>query len=140
MINSIADFFIHHNLFLPTEREMATPTQNPVQNPTTAVVPAQQPPMPSPAVLVQAAKLAMAQDKPILLDYFTESATEKAFVGEDPETKEQMLVKSAEEFTSLIQKMYKVGTDYIIMTENSIYIISGLVKKRKIQASSLRSD
>ena len=120
---------------------MAAPTQNPTQTPTqivTSVVPAA--PMPSPAVLVQAAKLAMAQDKPILLDYFTESATEKAFVGEDPETKEQMLVKSAEEFTSLIQKMYKVGTDYIIMTENSIYIVSGLVKKRKIQASSLRSE
>lgn len=116
-------------------------SQTSAQNPTsTAVVPAQQPPMPSPAVLVQAAKLAMAQDKPILLDYFTESATDKAFVGEDPETKEQMLVKSADEFTSLVQKMYRVGTDYIIMTENSIYIVSGLVKKRKIQASSLRSD
>jgi hypothetical protein len=102
------------------------------------VVPAA--PAPSPAVLVQAAKLAMAQDKPILLDYFMDSATDKAFVGEDAETKEQMLVKSSDEFTSLIQKMYKVGNDYIIMTENSIYITSGLMKKRKIQASSLRHD
>jgi hypothetical protein len=113
------------------------PTQNPTQT-VTSIVPAAA--VPSPAVLVQAAKLAMAQDKPILLDYFADSATDKAFVGEDPETKEQMLVKSAEEFTSLVQKMYKVGTDYIIMTENSIYIVSGLIKKRKIQASSLRQD
>ena len=134
-----AYFLFNHNLFLPTEREMSAP--NPTQNPTqtvTSIVPAAA--VPSPAVLVQAAKLAMAQDKPILLDYFADSATDKAFVGEDPETKEQMLVKSAEEFTSLVQKMYKVGTDYIIMTENSIYIVSGLIKKRKIQASSLRQD
>ena len=121
---------------------MSAPVQNPTQNPAQVVsstVPAG-PAMPSPAVLVQAAKLAMAQDKPILLDYFADSATDKAFVGEDPETKEKMLVKSADEFTSLIQKMYVVGTDYIIMTENSIYITSGLMKKRKIQANSLRQD
>jgi hypothetical protein len=119
---------------------MSAPTPNPTQTPTTAAPAAQQQPMPSPAVLIQAAKLAMAQDKPILLDYFMDSATDKAFVGMDPETNEQMLVKSADEFTSLIQKMYKVGNDYIIMTENSIYITSGLMKKRKIQASSLRND
>ena len=109
------------------------------QNPTTiSTLPPT--PAPSPAVLIQAAKLAMAQDKPILLDYYMDSATEKAFVGEDPDTKEKMLVKSADEFTSLIQKMYAVGTDYIIMTENSIYITSGAMKKRKIQASSLRHE
>ena len=134
----IAYFLLHHNLFLPTEREMSAQAPPSTQTVTT-VVPAT-PAMPSPAVLVQAAKLAMAQDKPILLDYFADSATNKAFVGEDPETKEQMLVKSAEEFTSLIQKMYKVGSDYIIMTENSIYITSGLMQKRKIQANSLRQD
>ena len=95
---------------------------------------------PAPAVLVQAAKLALAQDKPILLDYFVETATGKAFMGEDGETKEKMLVKSSDEFTSLIQKVYKVGDDYIIMTENSIYLCSGKIQKRKIQANSLRQE
>lgn len=97
-------------------------------------------PMPSPAVLVQAAKLAIAQDKPIQMDYFVDTATGKAFMGEDETTKEKMLVKSPEEFTSLIQKVYKVSEDYIIMTENSIYIASGKIQKRRIQASSLKSD
>jgi hypothetical protein len=96
--------------------------------------------MPNPAVLFQAAKLAMAQDKPIMLDYYADTATKKAFLGEDKDTQEKMLVKSAEEFTSLIQKTYKVGEDYIVMTENSIYIVSGNLERRRIQANSLRSE
>ena len=97
-------------------------------------------PAPSPAVLLQAAKLAMSQDKPILLDYYAETNSGSAFMGEDGETKEKMLVKSAEEFTSLIQKTYKVGEDYIVMTENSIYVVSGKLQKRRIQANSLRNE
>jgi len=95
---------------------------------------------PNASALLQAAKLAMAQDKPIQLDYYAETASGKAFMGEDAETKEKMLVKSAEEFTSLIQKVYKVAEDYIIMTENSIYLVSGRVQKRRIQANSLKND
>ena len=96
--------------------------------------------LPGTSVLLQAAKLAIAQDKPIQLDYYAESVTGKAFIGEDSETKEKMLVKSSEEFTSHIQKVYGVGEDYIVMTENSIYIVSGKTQKRRIQPNSLRSD
>lgn len=96
--------------------------------------------LPDPNTLMQAAKLAIMQDKPILLDYFADSTSGKAFVGQDAETHEKMLVKSAEEFTSLIQKTFKVGKDYIIMTENSIYIVSGEIKARKIHANTLRED
>jgi len=99
-----------------------------------------QTPLPSPAVLLQAAKLAMAQDNPIRLDYYAETANGTAFMGEDAETKDKMLVKSAEEFTSLIQKTYKVGEDYIVLTENSVYVVSGKLQKRKIQANSLHND
>jgi hypothetical protein len=93
---------------------------------------------PSAQVLVHAAKLAMEQDKPILLDYYSDTANGKAFLGEDQETKEKMLIKSNEEFTSLVQKVYKVQEDYIIMTENSIYLASGKIQKRRIQAPALR--
>jgi len=96
--------------------------------------------LPSPAVLVQAAKLALAHDNPIRLDYYVETSNGSAFMGEDAETKDKMLVKSAEEFTSLIQKTYKVGDDYIVMTENSIYVVNGKLQKRKIQANSLRNE
>ena len=82
----------------------------------------------------------MAQDKPIQLDYYSDTLSGKAFMGEDSESKEKMLVKSAEEFTSFIQKVYKVQEDYIVMTENSIYVVSGKVQKRGIKAAAMRGD
>ena len=96
--------------------------------------------LPSPAALVQAAKLALTHDNPIRLDYYVETSNGSAFMGEDGETKEKMLVKSAEEFTSMIQKTYKVGEDYLVLTENSIYIVSGKLQKRRIQANSLLKE
>ena len=96
--------------------------------------------IPSVQLLVQAAKLAIQQDKPIQLDYYVDTHTGKAFMGEDQETKEKMLVKSNDEFTSLIQKVYKVQEEYIIITENSIYLVSGKIQKRRIQAPALRDS
>lgn len=96
--------------------------------------------LPHATTLLQAARLAIQQDKPIQLDYFVETATNRAFIGEDPETKEKVLVKSREEFTSLVSKMYKVGEDFLIMTENSIYIVSGKIQKRRVNLSSLQGD
>ncbi len=117
---------------------MSTPAPPASAQPTTgSPAPA---PLPQANVLLQAAKLAIAQDKPILLDYYVDTITGKAFMGEDKDTEEKMLVKSAEEFTSLIQKTYKVGDEYIVMTENSIYIVSGKLTKRRIQANSLRQE
>lgn len=106
---------------------------NPSTSPSTEAVP-------SAATLVSAAKLAIQKDMPIQLDYFVDSADGKAFLGEDATSGDKMLVKNSEEFTSHIQKIYKAGDDFIIMTENSIYLVSGKIQKRKIQASNLRSE
>ena len=95
---------------------------------------------PSIQLLAQAAKLAIQQDKPIQLDYYVDTFNQKAFMGEDQDTKEKMLVKSNDEFTSLIQKVYKVGEEFIIVTENSIYLVSGKIQKRRIQAPALRDS
>jgi hypothetical protein len=118
------------------------PSNTVVANPPTVPVvatPHPSNPVPAAATLMNAAKLAIQKDMAIQLDYFVESATGTAFLGEDAQTNEKMLVKNAEEYTSHIQKIYKAGDDFIIMTENSIYIVSGKIQKRKIQASSLRS-
>ena len=114
---------------------MSTPAQ-PVSSPSLPNLPN----LPNPSTLLQASKLAIAEDKPIHLDYFVDTTTGKAYMGEDAETKEKMLVKSTEEFTSLIKKVYKVAEDYIVMTENSIYIVSGKIQRRRIQASSLSNE
>ena len=88
--------------------------------------------IPAEKTLVHAARIAVEQDKPILLDYYNDTKNAKAFLGEDPDTKERILVKNAEEYTSPIQKIFKAATDYIVMTENSIYIVSGAIKKKVI--------
>jgi hypothetical protein len=75
--------------------------------------------------------LAIVEDKPIMLDHWTASVDKKALVGVR-ETGEKLLVKSAEEYTSPIAKFYKSGTEYIIITENSIYLVSSDIPTRKI--------
>ena len=96
--------------------------------------------VPTATALVQAARLGIQQDKPIQLDYYVDSAISKAFLGEDAETKERVLIKSKEEFTSLVQKVYKVDEDILILTENSIYLVNGKIQKRKINLAALHSD
>jgi hypothetical protein len=93
---------------------------------------------PSPQTLQQAAKIAMEQDRAIMLDYYQQTTNGTAFLGEDPDTKERILVKSKEEFTSLIKKLYKVGEDFIILTENSLYIVSGKIQKKRVNLASLQ--
>jgi hypothetical protein len=95
-------------------------------------------PIPAAATLLQAAKLAIEQDRAIMLDYYVDTCSAKAFLGEDPSTNERILVKSKDEFTSLIRKLYKVGDDFIILTENSLYVVSGKIQKRKVNLASLQ--
>jgi hypothetical protein len=87
--------------------------------------------LPSDVTLKHAAKLAIVEDKPILLDYWTASLDKKALVGVK-ESGEKLLVKSEDEYTSPIAKFYKSSTEYIIITENSIYLVSSDIPTRKI--------
>jgi hypothetical protein len=87
--------------------------------------------MPESTTMQNAIKLAISEDKPILLDYWTSSIEKTALVGVR-ETKEKLLVKSTDEYTSPIQKIYKVGADFIIMTENSIYLVCASIPTKRI--------
>ena len=87
--------------------------------------------LPSDITLKHAAKLGIVEDKPIMLDYWSVSLDKKALVGVK-ETGEKLLVKSEDEYTSPIAKFYKSGTEYIILTENSIYIVSSDIPTKKI--------
>ena len=87
--------------------------------------------LPSDTTMKHAAKLAIVDDKPILLDYWSASLDKKALVGVK-ENGEKLLVKSEDEYTSPIAKFYKTGTEYIIITENSIYLVSSDIPTRKI--------
>jgi hypothetical protein len=99
--------------------------------------PAINPDVPNEKVLVHAAKIAVEQDKPILLDYYRDTRLGTAFLGQDKETKEEILVKNPDEFTSPVIKKFKVKDDYIFVTENSVYIVSGATKKKEISTAGM---
>ena len=79
-------------------------------------------------------KLSISDDKPIMLDYWTDSLEKKVLIGVKKESEEKLLVKNAEEYTSPISKIYKVAGCYIICTENSIYLVSADIPTKHINA------
>lgn len=87
--------------------------------------------LPSDVTLQHCTKLAIVEDKPIMLDYWSDSCDKEALIGVR-ETGEKLLVRNAEEYTSPIAKIYKVETEFIIMTENSIYIVSSEIPTKRI--------
>jgi len=87
--------------------------------------------LPCDEVMQHAAKLALVDDKPILLDYWTCSCDKNALIGVR-DNEEKLLVKSEDEYTSPISKIFKVNEEYIIVTENSIYIVSANIPTKRI--------
>ena len=79
--------------------------------------------LPSGTTLQHCAKLSIVEDKPIMFDYWTSSCDKEILIGVR-ENGEKLLVKSEEEYTSPVSKIYKVEGEYIIITENSIYVVS----------------
>ena len=86
--------------------------------------------LPDSTTLQHASKLAIVEDKPIMFDYWTNSLEKTVIIGVN-DNQEKLLVKSEEEYTSPVSKIYKVSSEYIIVTENSIYLVdSGITTKR----------
>ena len=85
--------------------------------------------IPSDKTLNSAAKLSIKYDKPILLDYYNDSINSKACIGLC-NNNDKIIIKSKDEYTSPIQNIFKVDSDYISITENSIYLHM-LILKRK---------
>lgn len=81
--------------------------------------------------LQHASKIAMVGDKPIMLDYWTSSCDKQVLIG-IRESGEKLLVKSEDEYTSPVSKIYKVETEYIIVTENSIYVVSSDIPTKRV--------
>ena len=93
--------------------------------------------IPSATVMVQAAKIATEQDRPIYLDYYADSITKKCCIGvQGNNTK--MLVKSDTEYTSPIETIMRIKEEktWIILTENSLYVVSADIPVKRIMSSS----
>ena len=87
--------------------------------------------MPNNMALQHAWKLAIVEDKEIKSDYWTDSLDKKIIIGVK-EDNEKLLVKSEDEYTSPISKIYKVEGEYLIVTENSIYLVSSEIESSRI--------
>jgi hypothetical protein len=92
--------------------------------------------LPDTSTLIHAAKLAVVEDKPILLDYWTQSLEKTVLIGVKTggDSTEKLLVKSEDEYTSPISKIFGAGKEYIIITENSIYIVDKGIPTKRISS------
>jgi hypothetical protein len=89
--------------------------------------------LPEANTLQHAVKLAIVEDKPVMMDYWTNSLDKSALIGVK-NNQEKLLVKSEEEYTSPVSKIYKVGKEYIVITENSIYIVDVEIPTKRISS------
>jgi len=87
--------------------------------------------LPTGTTLQHCAKLAIVEDKPIMFDYWTPSCDKEVLIGVR-DNDEKLLVKSEEEYTSPVVKIYKVEEEYIIITENSIYVVSADIPTKRV--------
>ena len=101
--------------------------------PTTAAPPAPSR-YPANETLAFAFRLSLEGDKPILTDYWEASLLKQAFIGVrgEGDSRMQLLVKSEDEYTSPIKKLRKHGSEFIVETENSIYIVDAATPAKKI--------
>jgi hypothetical protein len=88
--------------------------------------------IPCDASLKHAAKISVTEDKPIMLDYFADSYGDANVLIGVRSNDEKLLVRSSEEYTSPISRIFKVSEDYIVITENSIYIVSTEIPTKRI--------
>jgi hypothetical protein len=87
--------------------------------------------LPSNTCLQHAWKLAMVEDKEIKSDYWASSLDKEVIIGVKS-NQEKLLVKSEDEYTSPVSKIYKVEGEYIVVTENSIYLVSADIESSRI--------
>ena len=81
-------------------------------------------------VLLRAAQVSIDEDKPIYLDYYKDSLEKKCCIGVQGTTK--YLVKTTDEYTSTIQTVFKCESCYVVMTENSLYIVDSAIAIKRV--------
>ncbi len=85
--------------------------------------------LPTGSTLEQAAKLAIKLSKPMCFYFYIDSCKGNAQIVKAEG--ENIIYKNSEEHTSPIKNTYKVGSEYLVVTENTIYVISATTKVAK---------
>lgn len=89
--------------------------------------------LPHEATLRCAALDSINEYKPISMDYWVDSFSGACIIGVRKSNKEKTLIKSPEEYTSPIVGIKQSHDEYIIETENTIYIVCKSIPKKAIK-------
>lgn len=89
--------------------------------------------LPSSETMNYAWRISIVEDKPIQTDYWLDSLESKIIIGVR-ESGEKLLIKNKDEYTSPISKIFNLTTEYIIMTENTIYIVDAKTPARRLNS------
>ena len=81
--------------------------------------------LPSDKTLQQAVKLSIKTTKPICFYFYVDSLKNKISISSDGEDK--IIYKNQEEHTSPILNTYKCGSEFLVVTENTIYVVSSSI-------------
>jgi hypothetical protein len=104
-----------------------------MQDNSTAMTPTSNYRLPENATMQHVTKLSIIDDKPIMMDYWTSSIEKESLIGVK-DTQEKLLVKSEDEYTSPITKIFKSGSEFIVVTENSIYLVDKDIPTKRISS------
>ena len=85
--------------------------------------------LPTAQTLEQAAKLSIKLSKPMCFYFYIDSCKGNAQIVKAEGY--NIIYKNSEEHTSPIKNTYKVGNEYLVVTENTIYLISASTRVAK---------
>ncbi len=85
--------------------------------------------MPSEKTLYQSAKLSIEHNKPVCYYFYKDSLADTVCIATYENDK--IIYKNSEEHTSPIVKTFRCDSEYLVVTENSIYVISSSTKIKK---------
>lgn len=86
--------------------------------------------VPAATTLNRAAQLSIKIGKPICLYFYLDSCNNNVKIGTN--NNDKIIYKNNEEHTSPISNIYDSNGEYLIVTENTIYVISSGVKVVKL--------
>ena len=78
--------------------------------------------LPSDKTLQQAVKLSIKTAKPICFYFYVDSLKGKVCISSDGEDK--IIYKNDDEHTSPILNTFKCNSEFLVVTENTIYVVS----------------
>lgn len=84
--------------------------------------------LPKPKTLDQAFRLSLLQGKQIDSYFYIDSLKGKVCIKSDDG--DMILFKDSEEYSSPILNTYKSEDEYVVVTENTIYIVSNKIQRK----------